>query len=226
MAATLGQRIQDIVGFNYASNSINSEDEALEVACAEVIALAPVSLLLKYAVAPTDLVDGAANMDIEGKKVLRVIRFDSNGNAKICEKLDIDEFKMIALDTNSIYKSTKYSPVYAEDPETGTTKLEVRPVPTGGADAANSAKVYSITYPTGASTESLSALDGVPNELEHAIALRAGMYILTTMISDAVQDDEDSELQSMLNAQLEVVNGMYQAELTKITGDNGEQTAE
>jgi hypothetical protein len=226
MAATLGQRIQDIVGFDYASNSINSEDEALEVACAEVIDLAPVSLLLKYAVAPTDLVDGAANMDIEGKKVLRVIRFDSNGNAKICEKLDIDEFKMIALDTHSIYKSTKYSPVYAEDPETGTTKLEVRPVPTGGADAANSAKVYYITYPTGASLESLSALDGVPNELEHAIALRASMYILTTMISDAVQDDEDSELQSMLNAQLEVVNGMYQSELTKITGDNGEQTAE
>jgi hypothetical protein len=226
MAAQLGQRIQDIVGFDYASNSINSEDEALEVACAEVIDLAPVSLLLKYAVAPTDLVDGAANMDIGGKKVLRVIRFDSNGNAKICEKLDIDEFKMIALDTHSIYKSTKYSPVYAEDPETGTTKLEVRPVPTGGADAANSAKVYYITYPTGASLESLSALDGVPNELEHAIALRASMYILTTMISDAVQDDEDSELQSMLNAQLEVVNGMYQSELTKITGDNGEQTAE
>ena len=226
MAATLGQIIHDIIGFDYASNSIYSEDEALEVACAEVIDLAPVSLLLKYAVAPTDLVDGAANMDIEGKKVLRVIRFDSNGNAKICEKLDIDEFKMIALDTNSIYKSTKYSPVYTEDPETGTTKLEVRPVPTGGADAANSAKVYYITYPTGASPESLSALDGVPNELEHAIALRASMYILTTMISDAVQDDEDSELQSMLNAQLEVVNGMYQSELTKITGDNGEQTAE
>ena len=75
MAATLGQRIQDIVGFDYASNSINSEDEALEVACAEVIDLTPVSLLLKYAVAPTDLVDGAATMNIEGKKVLRVIRF-------------------------------------------------------------------------------------------------------------------------------------------------------
>jgi hypothetical protein len=229
MAAQLGQRIQDIVGFDYASNSINSEDEALEVACAEVIDLAPVSLLLKYAVAPTDLVDGAANMDIGGKKVLRVIRFDSNGNAKICEKLDIDEFKMIALDTHSIYKSTKYSPVYAEDPETGTTKLEVRPVPTGGADAANSAKVYYITYPTGSAIDASgdsSPIAGIPNELEHAIALRASMYILTTMISDAVQDDEDSELQSMLNAQLEVVNGMYQSELTKITGDNGEQTAE
>ena len=55
MAAKLSERIQDLVGFDYTSNSINTENEALEAACAEVIDTLPEELLLKYAVAPTDL---------------------------------------------------------------------------------------------------------------------------------------------------------------------------
>ena len=46
MAATMAQRIQDLIGFDYADNSINTEDEALETACAEVIDALPPSLLL------------------------------------------------------------------------------------------------------------------------------------------------------------------------------------
>ena len=225
MAATLAQRVQDLVGFDYADNSILTEDEALETACAEVIDLTPTTLLLKYAVAPTDLVDGSANMDIEGKKILRVIRFDDNAVARLCEKLDIDEFKLVTVDTNSIYLPTKHSPVYSEDPETGTTKLEVRPVPTGSADAANSGKVYFITYPTG-DFDGNQALDGLPNEIEHAIALKASMYILQTLISDAVQDDEDDELLNMFNNQMQSLAGMYQAEIQKLTGEQGDQTGD
>ena len=224
MAATMAERIQDLIGFDYASNSINSEDEALETASAEVIDLAPTSLLLKYAVAPADLYTDNTTYAVEGKKILRVIRLDASGVARVCEKVDIDTFKEITIGTDSIYLPTKHSPVWTEDPESGSPLLNVFPTPTAaGTDLAEAAKVYFITYPVGASTDSLSAIDGIPNELEHAIALRASTYILQTMISDAVQDDEDNEMQTMLNNQLQSIQGMYQAETQRLTGEKGEQ---
>ena len=227
MPATLGQRIQDLIGFNYASNDINSEDEAIETAAAEVIDLLPVGLLLKYAVAPADLYTDNTTYAIEGKKILRVIRFDSSTVARLCEKVDIDTFKEITVGSNSLYLPTKHSPVYTEDPESGTTLLNVFPTPTAaGTDLAEAAKVYYITYPIGSSTDSLSAIDGIPNELEHAIALKASMYILQTLISDAVQDDEDDEIQAMLNNQSQSLQAMYQAEMQRLTGDSGEQIGE
>jgi hypothetical protein len=199
MAATMAQRIQDLIGFDYASNSINSEDEAIETAAAEVIDLVPTSLLLKYAVAPADLYTDNTTYAVEGKKILRVIRFDAQTVGRVCEKVDIDTFKEI-------------------------TKGSVFPIPTAaGTDLAEAAKVYYITYPIGASTDSLSAIDGLPNELEHAIALKASSYILQTMISDAVQDDEDNEMQSMLSNQSQSLQASYQAEMQRITGEKGDQ---
>ena len=227
MPATLGQRIQDLIGFNYASNDINSEDEAIETAAAEVIDLLPVGLLLKYAVAPADLYTDNTTYAIEGKKILRVIRFDASTVARLCEKVDIDTFKEITVGSNSLYLPTKHSPVYTEDPESGTTLLNVFPTPTAaGTDLAEAAKVYYITYPIGASTDSLSAIDGIPNELEHAIALKASMYILQTMISDAIQEDEDDQMLAMQNNQMQSLQGMYQAEMQRLTGEKGEQLGE
>ena len=105
MAATLAQRIQDLIGFDYSSNSINSEDEALETACAEVIDLLPDSLLLKYAVAPTPITSSGpdATFASEGKKVIRVIRKDGSSINRVCEEVDIDDFptpgEQLAYDT-------------------------------------------------------------------------------------------------------------------------------
>jgi hypothetical protein len=224
MAATMAQRIQDLIGFDYASNSINSEDEAIETAAAEVIDLVPTSLLLKYAVAPADLYTDNTTYAVEGKKILRVIRFDAQTVGRVCEKVDIDTFKEITKGSDSVYLPTKHSPIWTEDPETGTTLLNVFPIPTAaGTDLAEAAKVYYITYPIGASTDSLSAIDGLPNELEHAIALKASSYILQTMISDAVQDDEDNEMQSMLSNQSQSLQASYQAEMQRITGEKGDQ---
>ena len=227
MAATMAQRIQDLIGFDYSSNSINSEDEALETACAEVIDLVPVSLLLKYAVAPADLYTDNTTYAVEGKKILRVIRFDASVVGRICEKVDIDEYKQITIDTNSIYFPTKHSPVYTEDPESGTPLLNVFPTPTAaGTDLAEAAKVYYITYPIGADEESLSETAGLPNEAEHAIALKASVYILQTMISDSVQDDEDDEMLNMLNLQKQQLDQMFQIEMARLTGEKGKQTGE
>ncbi len=228
MAAKLSERIQDLVGFDYASNSINTEDEALEAACAEVLDLLPEELLLKYAVAPTDLTSGSPTMNIEGKRIIRVSRIEgSNDNAifihRPCEKLTIDEYLYNTQDENSIYLPTSHSPVYTEDPESGTTVLRIFPALTGGSgDTVNTAKVWYITYPTGA-FETNTALDGFPNEAEHAVALKASMYILDTMMSDKIQDDEDQEMLQMLQAQKQNLEATYQVEMGRLTGDKGEQ---
>ena len=221
--ATLAQRIQDLVGFDYASNSINTEDEALETACAEVLDSLPDELLLKYAVAPSDLTSGSPTMEIEGKKVIRVARIEGSGKMhRPCEKLTIEEYLNKSKDTNSIYFPTKHSPVYTEDPESGTTLLRVFPAITGSADAAESAKVWYITYPHG-DFDGNDALDGFPSEAEHAVALKASMYILDAMISDKVQDDEDQEMLQMLTAQKQNLQATYQIEMGRLTGAQGEQ---
>lgn len=223
MAASLSSRIADLIGFDYDSNSLNSEDEALETACAEIIDSIPSALLLKYAVAPQDVVSGSTTYDISGKKVLRVIRFDTLGTVgRLCDKVLIDEFKQITVDSNSIYLPTDHSPVYTEN----RTTLEIFPAITGSANNADSAKVWYITYPIGNSIDSGTSIDGLPNELEHAVAIKASMYILQTMISDAVQDDEDDEMLAMQNNQMQSLQGMYQAEMQRLTGEKGDQTGE
>jgi hypothetical protein len=216
MAATLAQRIQDLVGFDYASNSINSENEALETACAEVIDLLPDSLLLKYAVAPTAITSSSpdATFASEGKKVIRVIRKDGSSINRVCEEVDIDAFEEMK-DTNSIYFPTAHSPIYTLDPDSGTTYLKIRPIPAGSGDRAD---VYFITYPVGAAIDSGNTIDGLPNEAEHAVALKASIYILQTIISDTVQDEEDDEMLAMLNNQLQSLAAMYQAELQRLVG--------
>lgn len=222
MAATLGQRIQDLVGFDYSDNTMNTEDEALETACVEVIDSIPETILLKYATSPQNLDSGTSNMDIDGRKIIRVLRFDNHGVTRVCEKVDIDEFHFITNDASSIYRPTKYSPVWTEDPETGSPKLEIFPGITGAEDEAESAKVYYIDYPTGELVDSGESIVGVPNELEHAVAIKASMYILQVLISDSVQEDEDNEMLQMLTAQLQTLQAMFTLEMQRLTGGKSE----
>ena len=221
----MAQRIQDLIGFDYASNSINTENEAIETAIAEVIDALPDEVLLKYALVPTDLISSAATMNIEGKKILRVIRFEgANVVGRVCDKVDIDEYKNISVDSDSIYYPTKHSPVYTENPETATTVLEVFPAITGGsADTADTAKIYYIPYDAFGDVDHHTAFDGLPNEVEHAVALKACTYIIQTMISDTVQDDEDEEMLAMLTSQSQSLQQMYQIEMTRLSGEKGEQ---
>ena len=228
MAAKLSERIQDLIGFDYASNSINTENEALEAACAEVIDTLPEELLLKYAVAPTDLISGAPTMDIRGKRILRVSRIEGSNDDAIfihrpCEKLTIDEYLYNTQDANSIYLPTSHSPVYTEDPESAVATLKVFPAITGSsADTVNTAKVWYITYPYGDFDGNI-ALDGLPNEVEHAVALKTASYILDTMMSDKIQDDEDEEMLRMLQAQKQNLDATYQIEMGRLSGEKGEQ---
>lgn len=58
----------------------------------------------------------------------------------------------------------------------------------------------------------------IPELAHHAVALRTAINILVAKISDAVQDDEDSEVQQMLNAQLGLLQTAYKAEIGRLGG--------
>jgi hypothetical protein len=213
--ATLADRIQDLIGFDFNSNTTNAEKETIESAYAEVIDLMPEEILLKHAEAPIDLTSGSPTLEVEGKKVIRVIRYDADSVTRICEKSEIDDFKeaTAANNASSIYRPTKFTPMYTFDPESGTTLLKVFPDITGGSgDAAETAKVYYVSYLDGQYAFETS-LPGLPKEVENAVAIKAATYLLSSYISDAIQEDEDAEMLQMLQAQMQVLQGMYQAEI-------------
>tara|TARA_R100001594_G_scaffold147417_1_gene200364 strand:- start:287 stop:982 length:696 start_codon:yes stop_codon:yes gene_type:complete len=227
MAATLAQRIKDFIGFDYTSDAGNmhSEIEAIETACAEVIDSLPDSLLLANAEKPASIIHGTADSSFnsEGKKVLRVLRKDDRGYNRVCEEVDIDTFNEMQ-DEDSIYFPTQHSPIYTLDAATGTTKLKIRP--SVRTDLINYAgTVYSIAYPIAAdfssALDTLTSIPGLPNEAEHAAALKASIYILQTLVSDAVQDEEDDEMLNMLQTQLQSLTVMYTTELQRLMQSEG-----
>jgi hypothetical protein len=217
--ARLVHRIKDLIGFDYTTDADDmlTENQALETACAEVIDALPESYLLKYAIKPTSLHSGNADTGFpsSGKRVIRVIRKDSGNINRVCQEVDIDAFEDMK-DTDSIYHPTRFSPIYTLDSTSGTTYLKVLPQLTGGAGTINSADVFNVEYPAGSDLTSATSVNGLPNEAEHAVALKAAIYILQAKISDAVQDEEDDEMLSMLQTQLQSLMAMYTAELSRL----------
>ena len=55
MAATIGNRITDLIGSDYSSIPANSKADLINAAINEIADMLPAELLLKYAVNPADL---------------------------------------------------------------------------------------------------------------------------------------------------------------------------
>lgn len=66
------------------------------------------------------------------------------------------------------------------------------------------------------------ATDSEPGHLpalaHHAVAIRTALNVLMAKVSDAVQTDEDGELQGLLNVQIAALQKAYEAELEGIGG--------
>ena len=209
--ATFAARITDLIGSDYTSIASNSSTDLFNAAASEVADILPTELLLKYAVDPINLNNSTpAWTSVEGKKVLLVTRLDSSGGTnRECRVLSIQDFEK-AKESDSIYLATVHTPVYAYTTDAGSTSLEIFPVPT----ADQTAKVYYFSY-TSISDLAVSAIDGMPNEVEQAIVLKTCINILQTYISDFVQDEEDMEMQNMLNNQMKQLENQYQTEIMR-----------
>ena len=217
MAATsFANRITDLIGSEYTTIASNSAKDLFNAAVAHVVDMLPVDLLLKYAVDPQEIDDANGWNVVEGKKVLLVTRIDANsgGFERKCLALEAPDFSR-AGDINSIYYATVHSPVFGYPTDGGTTVLKVLPVPN---DAGQKAIVYNYVYPTDSTDYTANtSLDGVPNEVEQAIVLKACVNMLQTYISDFIQEEEDSEIASLLNSQIASLQQAFTEEMTRFT---------
>jgi len=208
---TFSNRVIDLIGSDYTD--INSEADLFNSAVAEVVDSMPRELLLKYAVDPIDLDNSTPTWTgVEDDKVLLVTRLDASGGSnRECLPVSIPDFEK-AKDANSIYLATKHSPVYAYLTDAGTTAINIYPTPTG----TETAKVYYFSYPAGDIVAN-QAISGIPDECHQAIILKACINILNAFISNAVQDEEDSEILGMLASQIQALKQSYTDEMIRFT---------
>tara|TARA_R110000824_G_scaffold95302_5_gene229264 strand:- start:4783 stop:5709 length:927 start_codon:yes stop_codon:yes gene_type:complete len=66
-----------------------------------------------------------------------------------------------------------------------------------------------------------TSIPGFPQELEQAVIFRAGLNIIQSYLSNAVQDDEDLEMQNMLTAQSQSLSVAYQQEIGRYIKGGG-----
>ena len=220
--ATFTNRLNELISSDYSTIAVQSHKDFFNAAIAEVADMLPNELLLKYAVDPINLNDGTpAWTSVEGKKVLLVVREESgSGPGRECTPVSIQDFET-AKDSTSIYEATKYSPVFAYTTDAGATSLSIYPTPT----ATETVKVYYFAYPA-LSDLGVSTIDGFPDEVLSAVCFKAAANMLSTYISDFVQDEEDQEMLNMLSAQLQTLLSQFSSEMARFTEPDSTPTGE
>jgi hypothetical protein len=66
----------------------------------------------------------------------------------------------------------------------------------------------------------------LPSNLIHAIVLKSCVNILSSYISKQVQDEEDSEMLTLVGQQLQGLEASYQKEVSRFIDDSGKPGAE
>jgi hypothetical protein len=216
--ATIAERITDLIGSDYSTIATNSSSDLIDAAINEVADMLPADLLLKYGGTPETLDASPSSIPaIENKKVLLVTRKDAgDGVFRECTPVSIQDFAK-AKEADSIYLATKHTPVYYYN-TTGSagSTLEIYPTPTD----TEVAIVYLYEYVSGFSTSG-STITDFPNQCIHAVVLKACINLLHAYISDFVQDEEDTELQGMINAQIQVLTAQFQNEIKRFVEPDG-----
>ena len=214
-------RITELIGSEYSTIASNSYIDLFNAAISEVADMVRPDLLVKYAVDPQEITDGNGWNDVEGKKILGVHRKDAAGGYyRECKHATIEDFER-AKDSTSLYYATKYSPVFTYTTDGGTTVLDIVPDPTSD----ESVNIYYFAYPTTDKTGATS-IEGLPNELEQAVVLKACINILQAYISDFVQDEEDQEMLNMLNGQIQQLQAQFGGEMSRFTDQEAGATGE
>lgn len=211
--ATFNDRIIDIVGST--SIASGSSVETFNAAVSELMDMMPPAYLLRYSEGQEVLNDSNTSGVAEGVKIHQVTRNDGTVD-RDCKVVTMSQFSA-AKDSSSIHFATVNSPVYCIVTSSGTSTLQIAPIATN----AQTATMYFTTYPI---TDYLNtdAITGIPQELEQAIVLRAGIKFLQTAISNTVQDDEDIEMQQMLGAQVASLTEQLKGELTRLMAQKAE----
>ena len=225
---TLTLRITDLIGSEYEAIADYSGD-LINAAINEIADMVSEDLLLKYSRTP-GVLEANTEWLVENRKILKVTRIDadSSGVERECIYLDRVAFSA-AQDSNSLYYATVNSPVYHLDTANdGAATLKIMPVPT----TPQKGKIWYFQY-VADSTDSRAITQTLvngtlylPNDLIHAIALKSSINILQAYISNFVQDEEDSEMLQMIQAQLQGLKAEFQQEIARFMDESGRPGAE
>lgn len=222
--ATIAERIEDLIGADYATVPSLSYKDLINAAFNEVADMLSVDLLMKYSAASQSVTSAASGTEgsgysIEDKKILKVTRVDANSNGieRECELVDRVRFSE-SKDTNSIYNATVYSPVYNVNGNTAAAEVLIFPHCN---DTGQSGRIFYFAYATNSTdltaitAATLNTSHFLPSNLIHAIVLKACINILTSYISNQVQDEEDTEMLQLITSQLQSLQASFQAEMTR-----------
>ena len=221
---TIAQRITDLIGSEYSTNAAYAGD-FINAAINEIADVLPPPLLLKYSPVPLP-VTSSSGVSMEGKKVLEVSRVDadSSGIERICQQVDRRSFSQ-GKDSTSIHYATVFNPIFHIDTNTGTADLLIYPDCNSSGQAG---KIWVFTYvangadTTGVTGALLNSDYVLPSELIHAVSLKSSVNLLSSYISNSIQDDEDTEIVQMLTAQVASLQGQYEQEMTRFVGEKAE----
>ena len=222
--ATIAERIEDLIGADYATVPSLSYKDLINAAFNEVADMLSVDLLIKYSAASHAVTSAASGTEgsgysIEDKKILKVSWVDANssGKERECELVDRVRFSE-SKDTNSIYNATVYSPVYNVNGNTAAAEVLIFPHCNG---SGQSGRIFYFAYATNSTdlttitAATLNTSHFLPSNLIHAIVLKACINILTSYISNQVQDEEDTEMLQLITSQLQSLQTSFQTEITR-----------
>lgn len=182
-------------GFNHAADLIPSNSELWRASTVHV---------------GTDLTIDAADA-----KLLLITRRDSDGVFRVAKEVSLDYLKRGEDSTSIYYNAGNYrNPIYSYDAD---GDIIIRP-------SATHYNIYryvyltnqDITTLTSGATHADASTWGFPEQALFLGILKASSYLLQAKISDSVQEEEDTELLSLLQGQVSTIDKMVMEELQRL----------
>tara|TARA_R100001460_G_scaffold107810_1_gene157181 strand:- start:305 stop:964 length:660 start_codon:yes stop_codon:yes gene_type:complete len=145
--------------------------------------------------------------DIYDKRVLKVLR-----NEIGCVEVPL-EMKSKVTGTSSIYAPSVTSPVYYLESSTIGAKLFIKPDPT----SSQKGTVHYIPIPSSISNTA-TTISNFPDEAEYAVVLGSAVRVIQHKLNILLHEDEDVELAQVIQNEMSLLNQMYVAELSRLSG--------
>ena len=204
MAESFKNKVDALTGF--ASTEDDALSDWLTAGARSVLNILPLNKLERIA----SNENFTNNIDVEGKKILAVVRKDNNHASKIytpCRKLPPSMMGRVN-DTNYMEAASESDPAYIIQNDV----LNTYPASISSSDSRVVFVNSSIT-----SAHGDTSISNFPDEAEYAVVLFAARQSLERKISDA-NTDEDIELVGALSAQYQIIDAQYKEQIQTLQG--------
>ena len=204
MAESFKNQVDALTGF--ASTEDDALSDWLTAGARSVLNILPLNKLERIA----SNENFTNNIDVEGKKILAVVRKDNNHPSKIytpCRKLPPSMMGRVN-DTNYMEAASESDPAYIIQNDV----LNTYPASNSSSDSRVVFVNSSIT-----SAHGDTSISNFPDEAEYAVVLFAARQSLERKISDA-NTDEDIELVGALSAQYQIIDAQYKEQIQTLQG--------